>query len=121
MQLLCTSTVACYLLAGSLFTQERVLLGIEAYLASVRLVHQRLPDSRLEYVIIVAHQVRLIAGYFWSWQGPQEQRLQITGSVQCRFRGELIAQIGEALPTRRLQRLLEPEWEQPAEFRAHSL
>lgn len=103
---LCTPTVAFYPLTGSAFTQERAILGIDAYLAYVRLVHQRLLGFRLEHVAIFAHKGRLIARYLLSWLGLDEQRQWVTGSVQCRFRGELIAQIGEALPTQWLREAL---------------
>lgn len=108
LRVLCTSTVAYSPLTRSVFTKKRAILGIDAYLAYVRLVHQQLPASRMDQVVIVTHKGRLIARYLWSWQGPDGQRQQITGSIQCHFRGELVAQIGEALPTQRLHRLLEP-------------
>lgn len=108
LRVLCAPTVAYYPLTRNVFTQARAILGIDAYVAYVHLVHQRLPDSRIEHVAIFTHRNRLIARYLWSWQGPGEQRQMLTGSVQCRFRGELIAQIGEALPTERLRALLEP-------------
>lgn len=112
LRVLCTPTLTYYPLTRSVFTPARAILGLDAYLEYVHLVHQRLPNSRIEYVVVFAYKGRLIARYLWSWQGPDAQRQIITGSVQCRFRGERIEQIGEAFPTQRLRTLLEPRADQ---------
>jgi CheY-like chemotaxis protein len=90
---LCTPTISYYPLNRSVFTRDRAVLGIEAFLAYVRLVHQSLPACRLEHIAIFLHRSRMIARYQVSWQGARDQRERVTGSVQCRFQGALITQI----------------------------
>ncbi len=103
---LCAPTVAYYPLTGSILTSERAILGIERYLSHVHQMHQRLKQCRIEHVHIFTQRGRLIARHLCSWQGLPGQRHRMSGSVQCRFRGEHITHIGEALPTRRLRELL---------------
>lgn len=104
---LCVPGVCYYPLTRTPLTDARQILGLEAYLTYVQQLRQRLPELRFEHVIIVLHRARLIARYSMSWQGKGSQRHWITGSVQCRFLGERISRIGEALPTKPLQELLE--------------
>lgn len=68
---------------------------------------------RVEQITFFAQQGRLIARYIHSWRGTRNQRLWVTGSMQCHFRGELIAQIGTTSPTPYLRKLLEPAPDQP--------
>lgn len=105
---LCTPSACYYPLTRNPLTSAREIIGVEAYLAYVQQVHWRLPDLRIEHVIIFQHRGRLIARYMLSWQGPGDQCPRITGSVQCRFLGERISHIGEALPPARLREFLEP-------------
>lgn len=106
---LCTPGVCYYPLTRTPLTDARQMIGIEAYLTYVHQLHQRLPELRFEHVVIVQQGARLIARSMMSWQGEGGQRLQITGSLQCRFLGERISRIGEALPAKRLRELLEAQ------------
>ncbi len=110
---LCAPTIAYYPLTGSLFTQQRAILGLEAYLAHIRQVRQRLPGMRFEQVTFFEQSPRLIARFNASWQGPAGTRQWITGSIQCHFRNGRISQIGTTFPAQHLRRLLEPPPDQP--------
>jgi CheY-like chemotaxis protein len=107
LRILCAPTVAYYSLTHNVFTPQHAILGIEAYLVYLRLVRARLPVCRIEQVAIFAHRGRLRARHLCSWQTPVGRRVHLSWAVQCRFRGERITQVGEALPTRRLRELLE--------------
>lgn len=104
---LCIPTLRYYLLTRSAFTTERGFVGFERFLDYARLVYQRLPGFQIEHAVIFQHSKGLIARYNLSWQKSEGQRRWITGSMVCHFRGERISQIGEALNTNLLRKLLE--------------
>jgi CheY-like chemotaxis protein len=109
---LCTEDVDYYPLTRSVFTTEREIKGIEAYLAYAQAARSRLSNFQIEGVVIFHHPMGLVARYVCSWQGKRSQRQWIAGSVMCRFRGERIHQIGVALNTHLLQHLLEQDQNQ---------
>lgn len=80
---LCTPTLYYYLLTPSVFTPERVLVGIDAYLDYARLLLQRLPGFRVDQVVILQHRKGLITRYWTNWQGPGEEWLHYAGSAIC--------------------------------------
>jgi len=104
---LCTPTLGYYLLNGSIFTTQRGFIGIEQYLDYAQLICQRLPGFQIEHAVIFKHPKGLIARYNLGWQKSDGQRQWITGSMIYRFQGERISQIGEALNTRLLRKLLD--------------
>jgi two-component system, OmpR family, response regulator VicR len=103
---LCTPTFSYYLLTRSVFIADRALIGMDAYLAYARLLHQRLPGFRIDQVVIFQHSKGLIARYRANWQAPDGKWLRFSGSVLCRFQGERISRIGAVQPRARMQALV---------------
>jgi CheY-like chemotaxis protein len=110
---LCTPDVGYYPLTGSLFALAREIRGIDAYLTYAQQVRSRLPDFRIERVVIFYHPLDIVARARVSWRGHDGARQGLTGSVICRFRGERIFQIGVSFNWHRLQALLDPSREPP--------
>ncbi len=115
LRILCTPTLCYYPLTRSVFTRERAIIGIDAYLAYAQLVRQRLPGFQINQMVIFQHPKGLIARYMTSWQGQNGERQHITSSAICRFRGDRISQIGVAQPRERLRALLEKGQNQTSE------
>ncbi|HEY7358642.1 MAG TPA: response regulator [Ktedonobacterales bacterium] len=104
---LCTPTLCYYLLTRSVFTPERALIGIDAYLTYAQLLRSRLPGFRVDHAVIFQHLKGLITRYRTSWQAPDGEWLHYSNSAICRFQGERISQIGVAQPRTRVQALVE--------------
>lgn len=109
MRRLLTPDVGYYPLTHSVFTLQREILGIEAYLAYAQLVRSNLPGFRIEQVVIFHHPTGLIARYRISWQGQDGKRQHLAQSAVCRFRGAHITQIGVSQPTQRFRALLKKD------------
>jgi CheY-like chemotaxis protein len=107
MRALCTPTLCYYMLTPSIFTHERALLGIDAYLAYAQLLRSRLPGFRIDHAVIFQHPKGLITRYQTSWQAPDGEWLHYSNSAICRFQGERISQVGVAQPRARVQALVE--------------
>ncbi len=64
---LCTPDVGYYPLTKSVFTHERQIKGIEAYLAFAQQSRRRLPAFQIEGVVVFHHPKGLVARYVSSW------------------------------------------------------
>jgi CheY-like chemotaxis protein/ketosteroid isomerase-like protein len=107
LRLLCTPDVVYAPLTPSLFTSERTIRGIEAYLAHAQEVLRHFPAFQIERVVVFHHPIRVVARYVASWQrAGGREREQIAGSATFLFRGERLQRIGVAVNTRLLQHLL---------------
>lgn len=107
MRALCTSTLCYYMLTRSVFTSERALIGIDAYLAYAQLLRSRLPGFQVDHVVNFQHLKGLITRYQTNWQAPDGEWLHYSNSAICRFQGARISQIGVAQPRALVQALVE--------------